>query len=172
MAAGSTYTPIATTTLASAAQGITFTGISSSYTDLVLVLSLISKTAGNDVRYRVGNGSIDSGMNYSSTHLTGNGSTASSSRSTADNFVGLMRAVGTTTSPATFIINFQNYSNSTTYKSILGRASSPASEVSASVGLWRNTAAINQIYIYEDGVTSPQQFDIGTTATLYGIAAA
>ena len=42
MAAGATYEPIATTTLTSAQTGITFTGISSAYTDLILVLRLIS----------------------------------------------------------------------------------------------------------------------------------
>ena len=167
-----TYEPIATTTLGSATQGITFTGISSAYTDLVLVLALISKTAGNDVRYRVGNGSIDSGSNYSGTFLTGNGTAASSDRTTNQTYVGMMRTVATTTTPATFILNFQNYANTTTYKTIIGRNSSSASEVGANVGLWRSTSAINQIYIYEDGNTSPQQFDIGTTATLYGVKSA
>lgn len=167
-----TYEPIATTTLTSAAQGITFTGISGAYTDLVLVLSLVSKTAGNDIRYRVGNGSIDSGDNYSATFLTGNGSASSSDRTTSTSLVGMMRTVATTTTPATFILNFQNYSNTTRVKTIIGISSSRGSEVGAHVGLWRSTSAINQIYIFEDGNTSPQQFDIGTTATLYGIAAA
>jgi hypothetical protein len=167
-----TYTPIASQTLTSATQGITFTNIPSTYTDLVLVLYLISKTAGNDVRYRVGNGSIDSGANYSGTFLTGNGTSASSDRTSSQIFVGMMRVVGTALTPATFILNFQNYANTTTKKTIVGRASTAGSEVSAHAGLWSSTSAINQIYIYEDGNTSPQQFDIGTVATLYGIKAA
>ncbi len=39
MAAGLTYEPIATTTLSSAQQTITFSSISASYTDLVLIAS-------------------------------------------------------------------------------------------------------------------------------------
>lgn len=166
-----TYEKIATTTLSSVAQGITFTSISSSYTDVILILTLISKTAGNDVRYRVGNGSIDSGANYSATFLTGNGSAASSDNLKNTTQIGMMRTVATTLSPATFILNFQNYSNTTTFKTTLGRNSSTASELGAHVGLWRSTSAINQIYIYEDGNVSPQQFDVGTIATLYGIKA-
>ena len=38
MAAGSTYTPIATTTLGSAQADVTFSSISGSYTDLVLII--------------------------------------------------------------------------------------------------------------------------------------
>ena len=167
-----TYVALQTTTLTSVAQGITFTNIPQGYTDLVLVLSLISKTAGNDIRFRVGNNSIDTGANYSATFITGNGSTANSDRVSNQTYVPQMRLVATTTNPATFIFNFQNYSNTTTFKTIISRNSSPSSEVGASTGLWRSTSAINQIYVYEDGNVSPQQFDIGTTATIYGIAAA
>jgi hypothetical protein len=168
MAAGSTYTPIATTTLTSAQTGITFTGISSAYTDLILVLRLIS-LGGGALRYQVGNGSIDTGANYSATFLTGSGSAASSDRTSNANFVNILRLTGTGTSPATHIFQFQNYSNTTTYKTILGRTSQSQYEVGANVGLWRSTSAINQIYIYES-VSS--NMNTGTTATLYGIAAA
>ena len=171
MPAGSTYIPLASTTLTSAQQGITFTGISQSYTDLVLVLHLISKTAGNDVRVRVGNGSIDSGSNYSATHMRGAGTSATSTR-TGDTYMPFYQVVGTSTSTSTLILNFQNYSNTSIRKTVVYTNSSQQSEVGTSVGLWRSTSAINQVYIYEDGNTSPQQFDTGTRATLYGIAAA
>ena len=39
MAAGATYEPIATNTLGSAAASVTFSGISGSYTDLILITS-------------------------------------------------------------------------------------------------------------------------------------
>jgi hypothetical protein len=168
MAAGATYEPIATTTLSSAQTGITFTGISSAYTDLILVLRLIS-LGGGALRYQVGNGSIDTGANYSATFLTGSGSAASSDRTTGANFVNILRLTGTGTSPATHIFQFQNYSNTTNYKTILGRTSQQQYEVGANVGLWRSTSAINQIYIYES-VSS--NMNTGTTATLYGILAA
>lgn len=168
MAAGSTYEPIATTTLTSAQTGITFTGISSVYTDLILVLRLIS-LGGAALRYQVGNGSIDSGANYSATFLTGSGSAASSDRTSNANFVNVLRLTGTGTSPATHIFQFQNYSNTTTYKTVLGRTSQSQYEVGANVALWRSTSAINQIYVFE---STSSNMNTGTTATLYGIAAA
>jgi len=167
-----TYDKIDTYTLTSVAQGITFTSIPSTYTDLVLVLALISKTAGNDVRVRVGNGSIDSGANYSANYLTGNGSAASASRNSSATYIPFYRVVGTTTSPATLIVDLFNYSNTTTKKSMIVRNYSTASETGFGGGIWNSTSAINQIYIYEDGNTSPQQFDVGTVATLYGVKSA
>ena len=48
MAAGITYTPITSTTVASNTLSITFTSISQSYTDLVLVLSAYGQTGQED----------------------------------------------------------------------------------------------------------------------------
>jgi len=76
MAAGSTYTPIATTTLGSSATSYTFTSIPSTYTDLVIVAQIKGDTTTYlNLRF---NG--DTGSNYSRTTLSGNGSTASSER--------------------------------------------------------------------------------------------
>lgn len=169
MAAGKTYEPIATTTLTSAQTGITFTGISSAYTDLVMVLRLISLGGGAALRLQVGNGSIDSGSNYSATFLTGSGSAASSDRTSNATFINLLRLTGTGTTPATHIFQFQNYSNTTTNKTIISRTSQSQAEVGASIGLWRSNSAINQIYIFE---STSSNMNTGTTATLYGIAAA
>jgi hypothetical protein len=169
MAAGSTYTPIATTTLGSAATGITFSSISSAYTDLVLVLNLISTSAANDVRFQL-NG--DTGTNYSATFLYGDGTSAASRRTSSASFIALNSGSGTTTNPVVYTFQFQNYSNTTTYKTSLVRNSTAGSEAAVIVGLWRSTSAINQIYVFEAGNTSPQTFAAGTTATIYGIAAA
>ena len=46
MAAGSTYTPLATNTLSSSSASITFSSISGSYTDLVLVMNRKQNIAG------------------------------------------------------------------------------------------------------------------------------
>ena len=53
-----TYEPIATTTLGSAAASVTFSSISGSYTDLVLIV-VPKATTGDYIRCRVGNGSVD-----------------------------------------------------------------------------------------------------------------
>lgn len=162
MAAGSTYTPIATTTLGSAQSSISFSSISGSYTDLILITTGACSAVG-DVSIRFNS---DSGSNYSFTYIYGNGSSALSGRgsNTTSGIAG-----GTDTSPVANICHIQNYSNTTTYKTSLSRSNRPTTGTMAFVNLWRNTSAINAITILADsGVT----FSTGFTATLYGIAAA
>jgi hypothetical protein len=161
MAAGSTYTPIATTTLGSAASTYTFTSIPSSYTDLVLI---INGTVGSGVSTTLQFNS-DTGANYSFTGMNGNGSSASSFRSsgTSNIATGEIRTYN-----STIILNIQNYSNSTTYKTLLSRANTASDYVQAFVGMWRNTNAVTSITM---GLASGT-YSTGTTFTLYGIAAA
>jgi hypothetical protein len=92
-----TYEPIATNTLSSAVASVTFSSISSAYTDLVLVVNGTSASAG-DFSLQVGNGSIDTGTNYSMTALYGNGSTATSARSSTTSAVSSTSTSPTTTS--------------------------------------------------------------------------
>lgn len=162
----STYTPIATYTVPSAAADYTFTSISSSYTDLILVINATPNSGGMNFLIQTGNGSIDSGSNYSQTFLSGTGSVANSNRTSNATFLqSYINAA--TTGIATVIVNFQNYSNTTTYKTVLQRANG-SGETTASVGLWRSTSAINQIKL--TGQTN--NFAAGSTFTLYGIKAA
>lgn len=165
MAAGSTYTPIATYTLLGSASSYTFSSIPTTYTDLVLVMTA-TQGAGTSVYCQVGNGSVDTGSNYSYTGLYGSGSAAGSAR--ASNQTGAYLGYLGSTTIYNAINHFMNYSNTTTYKTILNRKNQSDQYVEADVALWRSTAAINTIKIY------PQSgnFDAGSTFTLYGIAAA
>lgn len=166
MAAGSTYTPIATQTLGSAASTVTFTGITSTYTDLILVGNF-SNTTGQQLQVQVGNGSIDTGTNYSFTRLQGYGGSAASSRSSNSNFGYGGYSEGGNTGMNT--IQFQNYSNTTTYKTFITRDSEAATIVSATVSLWRSTSAIERIQLSVGGGGTIAS---GSTFTLYGILAA
>jgi hypothetical protein len=166
MAAGSTYTPIATTTLGSAASSYTFSSIPSTYTDLVLVA--VATVSGDSSTYiRVGNGSVDTGTNYSITNLGGSGSAASSGRLTNESALPWNR-VTSNAAQTMYTFNIMNYSNSTTYKTILNRTNGTTG-VEAIVGLWRSTAAINVLQIF---ASTGNTFNTGATFTLYGIAAA
>jgi|688.fasta_scaffold1181052_1 hypothetical protein len=161
MPAGSTYTPIATTTLGSAASTYTFSSIPSTYTDLVVVNSgTLNSTRNCTVRL---NG--DTGSNYSWTYLYGDGSSASSARA-SNTSEGLINYVGTEQS--TTILQINNYSNSTTYKTVLSRASSSVLGTMTVVLLWRNTAAVTSLTL----TSAAGQFQTGSTFTLYGIASA
>ena len=153
----STYEPIATTTLGSAASTITFSSIVGTYTDLRLVFNLI--TPGYDSTLTV-NG--DSGTNYSYTLIRGNGTSAVSGRGTST--AGVILDYNAS-SPALFTVDFFSYAGSTN-KTFLTTSSEDANgsgTVDRKVGLWRNTAAITSVTL------SSTNMSIGTTATLYGI---
>jgi hypothetical protein len=168
MPAGSTYTPIATTTLGSDSASITFSSISSSYTDIIVVGRMVANTSGNNnVRMRF-NG--DSNNNYSLTWLFGDGSSAGSTRNTNFNGITLSYPNSTDTINPEFIVQVQNYSNSTTYKTALVRNFWAGTNGAAStqVGLWRDTSAINQISFH----TTNTNLGAGMMISLYGIAAA
>jgi hypothetical protein len=159
-----TYEPIATQTLGSATATVTFSSIPGTYTDLILI-ALGASTGGSDVFCQF-NG--DTGTNYSWTRLSGNGSTAASSRSSSASNIRLTIAGYPDTNAALMLASIQNYSNTTTYKTLINRANQATQGVDAIVGLWRSTSAITSI----DVKTTPNTFNTGSTFTLYGIASA
>lgn len=164
-----TYEPIATTTLGSAAASIDFSSISGSYTDLILVVAGETTTTVN-VNLRVGNGSVDTGSNYSSIILRGNGSAAASVGYTNNTEWNIDSFASGSGNQKNYIVHLMNYSNTTTYKTVLAKASLPSAEVVARVGLWRSTSAINIIQVYPN--SAGNLLAAGMTATLYGIKAA
>jgi len=110
MPASSTYTPIATTTLGSGAASVTFSSISGSYTDLVLVGQFTGSAANNQVSIRVGNGSVDTGSNYSFTQVYGTGSATASSQSTSDTSILIgYTDTATTSIDSNLMASIQNY---------------------------------------------------------------
>lgn len=162
----STYDKIAAYTVPSSAANYTFTTISNAYTDLVLIINASPVSGGNNFRIQMGDGTIDTGSNYSQTFLSGTGSVANSLRNTSSADLKAYINAATTTI-GTAIINFNNYSNTSTFKTSIFRANG-SGETTASVGLWRSTAAINQIKI----TAETNNFATGSTFTLYGIKAA
>ena len=162
MAAGNTYVAIATQTLGSTATSVTFSSIPSTYTDLVVVCNPIESATGNLVWAQV-NG--DTGANYSDTVIYGTGSAAPSTRHTNVNYI--YAFLTSDTGNKNTVIQFMNYANTTTYKTVLLRSNSTANYVQAGVYLWRSTSAINSILLSAQGT-----FPVGSTFSLYGILAA
>jgi hypothetical protein len=168
MPAGKTYTPLARTTLTSSAATVTFSSISGSYTDLVVVLSVRGTASGNDIDL-TGQFNSDTGSNYSWTRIYGTGSAAGSQRGSSVAYLRIGNMAGTGySSYSPMILNIQNYSNTTTYKTMIGRPNNPDRIVDAYVNLWRSTSAITSVSFS----ASSGSFDIGSTFTLYGILAA
>lgn len=162
-----TYEPISTVTLGSAASSITFSSIPNTYTDLRLVLTTAATTGGTTAVYL--NFNNDTGTNYSDTNLRANGSTVASGRDTNAGYIFLTgNALSTTLS--LFNADIFSYAGST-YKTVLSTANQDANGsgfMNAYVSLWRSTSAINRLDITVAGTT----MIAGTTATLYGIKAA
>jgi hypothetical protein len=169
MAAGATYEPIATATLGSLAVSYTFSSIPATYTDLVLVVNAKATSGTTNNYLTIGNGTVDTGANYSRTKLSGDGTSGLSDRNS--NASGAyLDAYGDTNNAQFDSVQFahiMNYSNTTTYKTILCRANRVGGGVDAIVNLWRSTDAINIITVNSSGT-----YAIGSTFTLYGIAAA
>jgi hypothetical protein len=163
MAAGSTYVALATNTLSSNTNTVSFTSISGTYTDLVFVFEG-TMSSGTDMMIQFNS---DTTTNYSSTRLYGNGTSALSTRQTSD--TAFYPAIGSLANRQNIIFQIMNYSNATTYKTALDRANNSAANVGTHVNLWRSTSAITRIDIIG---ASSGNFATGSTFTLYGIAAA
>lgn len=172
MAAGNTYVAIATQTLSTAETSVTFSSIPSTYTDLVFVVNVAQGVNSAPVYLRV-NGLTTS--IYSNTYMWGSGTSVTSGRYSAatlggagfnlDNFNG-RPFPSDFSGQATY--HLMNYSNTTTYKTILLRHGNTAGFVTADVGLIQTTNAISSINIYP----YTGSFATGSTFSLYGIAAA
>lgn len=162
----STYEPIATYTASGTPASYTFSSIPSTYTDLRVVVAASTTTSGNSGRADVTvNG--DTGSNYSFTRLYGDGSSAGSYRRSNQSSFAEMLNSSSNFNP--MYLDFMNYSNTTTYKTVIQNAFINASfRREVGVGLWRNTAAISSITVTAFSDT----FQNGSTFTLYGIKAA
>jgi len=173
MAAGLTYTPIATTTVSGGSTtNIDFSSISGSYTDLLIVGNF--GTDSTNTYFKMQFNSDTTNSNYSGTYLRGTGSAADTgiySGGSATYWASAGTKLPYNAVAGNIIINVQNYSNSTTYKTVLQRYNwtDTNGAAAANVGLWRNTAAITAIRLT---TTAGSNFYTGSTFTLYGIAAA
>lgn len=162
MSKTATYSLIASNTLSTANSTITFSSIPATFTDLVLVCNLFSSgTTYSGIRF---NG--DTGSNYSLTDFYGDGGGGiTSSRQTNISGGGSGPTMG---SGNVLIYNILNYSNSNTYKNMLGRNANPGNGNFASVNAWRSTAAINSLTLYTG---TGDNWSTGSTFKLYGIQA-
>jgi hypothetical protein len=167
-----TFTLIASSTVgAGGAASIDFTSIPSTYTDLCLEFSVRSNYASTiDASLLRING--DTGSNYSSRYIRGDGSSVSSSSSTAGTSIFVGSIPGANATASTFqnaAIYFPNYAGSTN-KSLSVDSVSENNATTAyallSAGLWSSSAAITSLKLILDAGTLYLQH---STAYLYGI---
>lgn len=164
----STEVAIATTTLGSDQSTLVFSSIPSTYTDLrIVVVRPGSSGAGAGYPYISAiNGSTTTDKSY--TYISGDGSTASTSRAT--NSTNILCASGGGGAVSAFTVDVFSYAGST-FKSFLIASAADTnggtSYVDRIVGMWRSTSAITSITFASNAGTNG--FQTGTTATLYGI---
>lgn len=179
MPAGNTYEAIATYTVSgSSTATYTFSSIPSTYTDLVVVASVRSGTAANTTGFLCQvNG--QTGNYYDGIYLRGDGGGVTSGR--YNKFINPTYAapignmVANSATSGTFsnhIINWNNYSNTTTHKTFLARSNSQNNTASAYaevvVNMYFATIAISSITFFPEA----GNFVDGSTISLYGIKAA
>jgi hypothetical protein len=162
----STYSPIYSTTISSNTSSITFSNIPTTFTDLVLKISVISTSTNQNYIHLQYNG--DTGSNYSTTIMSGTSTTPVSARFNNRTNFNIDYFATPNTEISTRTVQIQNYSNTTTFKTGLVRANRAGLGVDVTAGVWRSTAPITSIKITHDTA----QFAAGSTITLYGIKAA
>ena len=164
-----TYERIATYTVTGSTTSIvTFSSISGAYTDLVIIANVRKSGENGEAMFVTFNG--DNNSNYSYTWISGNGSSLASYRATNDLRIQVYNQTITAGTFTVNILNIPNYSNTTTFKTLIGRAGTDNLRVNAVAGLWRSTSAINSITLTPDFYLSPS-WQIGSTFNIYGIKA-
>lgn len=155
-----TYTPLANTTLASTATSLTFSSISQAYRDLVLVVNGTASTDGNiAMRFNSDTGNnYDQVVNYASSYTPYSWNPGGAQ--------GLFYATlgGSTSNRTSMIINVMDYSATDKHKVALWR-NTHLDGVEHHTGRWASTSAITSVTL------SISSWSVGTTFTLYGIAA-
>lgn len=163
-----TYTAISTTTVgAGGATDITFSSIPSSYTNLVVKLSVRDATASPGTWIKLTfNGNTSS---YSNKYMEGNGSSISSGTAAAE-------WAGTSTSNTATANTFSNIEiyipgytsskNKSWYTSSYSDNNATTAYTGIGAGLWANSSAITSIKLAPNNGSNFSQY---STATLYGI---
>ena len=149
------YESIATVTVgAGGAADINFTSISSAYTHLQIrgiARSTQSPDPSVNIQLRLNS---DSGSNYSTHYLTGNGTSAGSGAATNTSFiyVGGATAAGSTANVfeglVIDILDYKNTNKNKTVRTLAGWDANGSGLVALWSGAWRNTNATTAITLY------------------------
>ena len=166
-----TYTLISSNVLTSTAATVTFSSIPSTYTDLVLRVSVRTDVVGANDTLRI-NFNNDSTALYSTVLLRGDGATTLSSLTSAGTFVNARQVDGSTATSNTFAsteIYIPSYTASQSKPSGIFFAqedNSTTAYLGAIAALYRSNTAISRI----DFSTSGSNFVSGSSFYLYGIS--
>jgi hypothetical protein len=161
------YESIATITVGSGGQASAeFTSIPSTYTHLEVRFASANATGSNRIRMQINS---DTGSNYSTHLLLGDGSSAASVAGANTDKIAVGAATGGTTSVfAVGVVSILDYANTNKYKtirSLSGLDNNGTGEVDLNSGSWRNTAAVTSLKLFWDTGNAAQY----SSFALYGI---
>lgn len=166
-----TYTLIASSTVASPTNMVTFSSIPSTYTDLVLRLSVRS-TTGTAPAYFLFNTDTFTSTGYNFTALIGNGTTATSQ--VVGNFGAGLYYQNVNTQTANTFSSVEIYIPNYALNTIRPSSVFPVVENNSTTATIRAIAqshtvaqAINRLNLFPD---AGNNFDVGSSFYLYGIA--
>jgi hypothetical protein len=162
----SAITALANLTLSSSASTVTFSSISGSYRDLILVVTAKSSQSGWESRIKV-NG--DTGTNYSVIGMYNSGSSANGYAPTTQSvmkfgFFGIL----STSASVQWVTHFIDYSATDKHKTVISQIGNATDAlIDASTNRWANTSAITEIVAFPGSGT----WSAGSTFALYGVSA-
>jgi len=155
------WVPLASITLTSTTNELTFGSIPSGFRDLVIVANFRMSGVGSATRAQF-NG--DSGSNYPTVRIVGTTSAyGGSDGGTSMRIFG--QQAGPTTAWQMGIVQIMDYSDTSKHKGVFVRYSSVDNDVVAQAGRWASTSAITSIRLFD---SSGQTYQIGDTFALYG----
>lgn len=150
------------------ATALTFSNIPQGYQDLRLVVRGGSTPADNLILVTF-NGSYTT--NLSGTRLSSNGSAASSTRNSGAYTIDIGSCGTFITGGFSSTVDILNYANTSIFKPMLVKTFSDlngSGGISVTAGIWRSTSALTS---FQFNTATSVAFQVGTTATLYGIKA-
>lgn len=159
----------------SGASNVEFTNIPSTYEHLQIRCIARTDRANALGDYLAVTVNSDTGSNYSSHALYGNGSSATTDVNTSAAFATFHRFSGTSQTASVFgagvldILDYKNTNKYKTFRSLAGWDSNGSGTVFFDSNLWMSTSAITSIKLAVGGGTSIAQY---SQFALYGIKAA
>jgi len=164
-----TYVNIASTTVGTATNAVTFSSIPSTYTDLAVRWSARCDNEQNRIRLTF-NGS--SATTYSETGMNGDGTAPSYTRTSNATYISLWFGMNNSAYTANTFSNGELYipsytvsQNKPSWTFMTQETSATQSLLQMGANLWRNTSAISSMTF----TTNANNFVVGSTFYLYGI---
>lgn len=171
-----TYIALSNTVLGSATASVTFSSISQTYTDLILIARFTTAVNNRSLFMQFNS---DTGANYSDALLqrdvatAGNANSQNETNNTFLRICGWNGGAGTTSdAPGFVIVHINNYTSTSQYKTALSQYTTLSDtnymDTGWTISQWRNTAAVSTITLYN---TNNTNYNTGSRFTLYGIKA-